>query len=187
MFIENISFKLTQTTFPFSNLGFVIAGCFGIINISINPISILGSIISAIYVMYVLFNLVGGWNSRNTLLNLVFLLKWHFWLSCSLMISLLGLVLIAAIIPFPAKWHMASLKWFGLLHKYRGRGFYLIFVGVLAFSCGIAGWVVGGVAIALGIFHFILAIWFKDTRTFFHFLLLTREKVLIYSFALYSW
>ena len=76
----------------------------------------------------------------------------------------MGLVLIAAIIPFPAKWHEASLKWFGLLHKYRGRGFYLIFVGVLAFSCGISGWIVGGFAILLGIFHIILAIWFKETR-----------------------
>jgi hypothetical protein len=79
---------------------------------------------------------------------------------------MLGLVLIAAIIPYPARWHAASLKWFGLLHKYRGRGFYLIFVGVLSFSCGISGWIVGGCAIVLGIFHIVLATWFKDTRTF---------------------
>lgn len=84
----------------------------------------------------------------------------------SLFCSLLGALLIIAIIPFPPAWHRASLKWFGLLHKYRGRGFFLIFVGVLAFGCGIAGYIVGAVAILLGIFHFVLAIWFKDTRTF---------------------
>jgi hypothetical protein len=108
-------------------IGFVIAGFFGLFTLSLNPLTIISSIVTAVYVI------------------------------------LLGLVLIAAIIPYPARWHTASLKWFGLLHKYRGRGFYLIFVGILTLGCGIAGWVVGGCAIALGIFHFIIAIWFKDT------------------------
>ncbi len=57
------------------------------------------------------------------------------------------------------------MKWFGLLHKYRGRGFYLIFVGVLAIGTGLLGWIVGPIAIFVGIIHFVLAIWFKDTRT----------------------
>lgn len=34
--------------------GFVIAGTFGILSISVNPLKIIGNIISAIYVMYVL-------------------------------------------------------------------------------------------------------------------------------------
>lgn len=131
------------------------------ITIKLNPLTMLGTIISALYVVYVaqtgieplrrpLFSNQREHQKSN--------------LDASLS-SLLGVVLIAAIIPFPARWHAASLKWFGLLHKYRGRGFYLIFVGVLAFGCGIAGYVVGAVAILLGALHIVLAVWFKETRT----------------------
>lgn len=50
-----------------------------------------------------------------------------------------------------------------MLHKYRGRGFYLILVGVLAFSCGMIGYIVGAVTLFLGISHLVLGFCFHDT------------------------
>jgi hypothetical protein len=46
--------------------GFIISGCFGIISLSLNPITIVGGIITAIYVMFVLLLAYFVQKSRNT-------------------------------------------------------------------------------------------------------------------------
>jgi len=39
-----------------------------------------------------------------------------------------GLLILIAIIPIPI-WHKKSVEWFPFLHTFRGRGFYLLFLG----------------------------------------------------------
>jgi len=76
----------------------------------------------------------------------------------------LGLLVIAALLPFPASWRKLNLKWVPFLHTFRGRGFFLIFLGSLA--TGTNMWVtiiIGIVVIVIGLAHVLLACFFRNT------------------------
>jgi len=76
---------------------------------------------------------------------------------------LLGALQAAVLVPFPAFWARINMKWVPFLHTYRGRGAFLILMGSLSTGTGVANVFIGIAIVAIGLFHIILACWYKDT------------------------
>eukprot|EP01124_Arcella_intermedia_P032379 TRINITY_DN753_c0_g1_i1.p1 TRINITY_DN753_c0_g1~~TRINITY_DN753_c0_g1_i1.p1 ORF type:complete len:215 (-),score=30.90 TRINITY_DN753_c0_g1_i1:39-683(-) len=77
---------------------------------------------------------------------------------------LLGLVLLGVLVPYPAVWARVNVKWLPFLHTYRGRGAFQVLMGSLA--TGTAPTVnifIGVGVVVIGLFHIILACWYKET------------------------
>jgi len=74
-----------------------------------------------------------------------------------------GILLWLILVPFPQAWKKLNMKWVPFLHTFRGRGLFLIFLGTLATSLGIASVFIGIVIILIGLAHVILACYFRNT------------------------
>jgi len=74
-----------------------------------------------------------------------------------------GALLILVMIPYPQTWKRLTLKWVPFLHTFRGRGLYMIFMGGLSTGLGLIGLILGLLVIVVGVAHFILACWFRNT------------------------
>lgn len=74
-----------------------------------------------------------------------------------------GALLILVLVPFPQTWNRLTLKWVPFLHTFRGRGLFMIFMGGLCMGLGVTGICLGILVIVIGVAHFVLACWFRNT------------------------
>jgi len=84
------------------------------------------------------------------------------YITCAYLV-LFGALLLLVLIPYPESWKKLTLKWFPFLHTFRGRGFYMIFLGGLASGLSWTGFAVGICVILIGAAHVILACYFRNT------------------------
>jgi len=83
------------------------------------------------------------------------------YIACAYLI-LFGLLMICVLIEFPPCWQRLTQKWVPFLLTFRGRGFFLIFLGSLAGAMGLIGWVIGGFCAVVGFFNIFLACFYKN-------------------------
>jgi len=76
---------------------------------------------------------------------------------------LLGLLQLAVLVTISKAWVRVNMKWVPFLHTYRGRGFFLILMGCLATGTSWYNIFIGIAVVLIGLFHVILACWYKDT------------------------
>jgi len=82
----------------------------------------------------------------------------------SINLMALGLITVVILLPFPKKWNENAKKWFPFLQTWRGRGFYLIFLGSICLSLStVLPILIGICCILIGLVHLILTFWYRDT------------------------
>jgi hypothetical protein len=75
----------------------------------------------------------------------------------------LGLLSVIVMLHFPKRLNTVTKRWFPFLRTWRGRGFYLIFLGSISASLNYVALIVGGICVLVGILHIFLLCFFRDT------------------------